>query len=519
MDAVPVGSLSDLLACVAAFGRSLDEAFDPQRFLAEFSARVQRLVPHDRVIIVRREEDGHTCSVFAAYAVRGTLIGNPSHYTTAFSRGDRLAPAELLLTEVFEGNAQVVSDMAEDSRFREHPFGVKIIEAGLRARLSVPFHAGGRLAGAFIVASATAGLYTEAHTAVCRQIADLIGPFIETVVVLHRERRRRERLKAVTALPPLLGASLKVGDVLERLGEAVRPLIDFDIMGLRLRDASGEGFARIGSLRVRDTTGEFERTGVPGGSHPAHPEMATIEDYSVSDRLSRGEPVLIRDAERELDGARNGDRRLIKGGGRSVLAVPLLFGEEVGGCLFFGDRRVNWYDETDVEIAAAIASQVVLAVQHQRLAEEQRRAAVAEEQARTVSIPQGGPERGDPFLELLRPDSRALRGAEGRPEPGGEGGPQPRRWAEGHVHDPHNRRSKDDEHQHQNQHRTRSPTPQRRLHPRYRAHHCRPRARRQNVAQAVERGTHSGEDQQPPALSNTMKGEKLWESLKESCMT
>jgi hypothetical protein len=50
--------LSDLLACVAAFGRSLDDSFDPARFLAEFSARAQRLVPHDRVIIARREDDG-----------------------------------------------------------------------------------------------------------------------------------------------------------------------------------------------------------------------------------------------------------------------------------------------------------------------------------------------------------------------------------------------------------------------------------------------------------------------------
>src|SRR5260370_8423184 len=43
--------LADLLACVAAFGRSLQEKFDPQRFLADFSAHAQRLAPHDRVII------------------------------------------------------------------------------------------------------------------------------------------------------------------------------------------------------------------------------------------------------------------------------------------------------------------------------------------------------------------------------------------------------------------------------------------------------------------------------------
>ena len=60
--------LSDLLACVAAFGRSLDEHFDPARFLTEFSARAQRLVPHDHMLIAVLEDDGQTYSVFAEYA-------------------------------------------------------------------------------------------------------------------------------------------------------------------------------------------------------------------------------------------------------------------------------------------------------------------------------------------------------------------------------------------------------------------------------------------------------------------
>src|SRR6266850_5810485 len=50
--------LADLLACVAAFGRSLDESFDPARFLAEFSASSQRLVPHDHVFIALPENKG-----------------------------------------------------------------------------------------------------------------------------------------------------------------------------------------------------------------------------------------------------------------------------------------------------------------------------------------------------------------------------------------------------------------------------------------------------------------------------
>jgi transcriptional regulator with GAF, ATPase, and Fis domain len=56
----------------------------------------------------------------------------------------------------------------------------------------------------------------------------------------------------------------------------------------------------------------------------------------------------------------------------------------VDGYLFFAKRQPNWYDESDVEMATSIAAQVALALEHQRLAEEQRRLAVAEGQARQL---------------------------------------------------------------------------------------------------------------------------------------
>jgi len=367
MSAMTPDTLSDLLACIAAFGRSLDERFDPARFLAEFSARSQRLVPHDYMLIGLREDDGQTFSLFAEYAGRGGVGGDTRRYTTAFERGGRAATESFALAPVFGGEMEVIADMATDDRFGEaSACRATLGEAGLRARLAVPLVVGGRVRGALVVMSATAGLYTEAHASACREVAELIGPFVETVVVLHRERRRRERLAAATALAPILGASLKVGDVLERLGEAIRPLIDFDTMGLALRAADGPG---------------FERSEIIGVRRPGYATTPAIEDYSTLERVSRGEIILVRDARRELDPRRAGDRYLIESGDRSVLGVPLLFGEQAGGGLFFVTQREHWYDESDVEVGTAIAAALVLAVQHQRLAEHQERLRAAEAKA------------------------------------------------------------------------------------------------------------------------------------------
>src|SRR5207247_789297 len=255
MRAMAPDGLSDLLACVAAFGSSLGQSFDPTGVLAEFSARTQPVVPHDYMLIAVREDDGHTYSVFAEYAVRGSVGCDNKRYTTAFERGGRAAMDSFALAPVFGGEAERVADMASDDRLGDASAGRRTLDLALRA-------------------------------------------------------------------------------------------------------ADGPG---------------FERSGIIGVRRPGYATTPAVEDYSTLERVSRGEIILVRDARRELDPGRAGDRYLIESGDRSVLGVPLLFGEESGGGLFFVTAREHWYDESDVEVGTAIAAALVLAVQHQRLAEHQQR--------------------------------------------------------------------------------------------------------------------------------------------------
>src|SRR5262249_58868015 len=71
-------------------------------------------------------------------------------------------------------------------------------------------------------------------------------------------------------------------------------------------------------------------------------------------------------------------------GYESFLLVPMHFGDEIGGALFFGKHEPYWYDSDDVEVANVVASRLVLAIQHQRLAEEQRRLVSVERRARAL---------------------------------------------------------------------------------------------------------------------------------------
>ena len=363
--------LADLLASLAAISRSMQEEFDPQRFLDQFSDQIRRLIPHDRLVIDLLDEDGRTFTVFAEHATPRLRL-HQDFYTTAFDPQARYVVNEWVMRSVFAGEAMRVDDFPSDPRFASlNPFERKLVETGLRSGLLVPLESGGRAIGALVATTINPHDYGDQHLTALRRVATLIGPLIQSVVLLQRERRRRRRLKALEGLTRALGGSLNVRDIFMRLADAVRPALDFETMGVALLTTSGRDLEMLAEV-------DYAPDGVET------PSRIPLEDFSFSARIRAGDSALIHDAPVELDPARPGDRLIIDGGGRSLLIVPMMFGEQAGGGLYFGKRRPNWFDRLDVEVAAAVAAQVVLAVQHQRLAEEQRRLASAETHAKRL---------------------------------------------------------------------------------------------------------------------------------------
>src|SRR5215475_8989187 len=111
-------ALADLVASLAALGRSMQEKFDPQRFLAEFSAKIQRLVPHDRLVLDYLDDDGRTFTVFAEHAAPDLTL-HEEHYTTTLNPAGRYVVAEWAIRGVFAGQPMRIDDFRTDSRFAQ----------------------------------------------------------------------------------------------------------------------------------------------------------------------------------------------------------------------------------------------------------------------------------------------------------------------------------------------------------------------------------------------------------------
>jgi transcriptional regulator with GAF, ATPase, and Fis domain len=353
----------ELLGAFAVIERALEGEFLPSAFLRDLAAAVQPVVPHDRLALVYLDDDRQAFSVFAEH---GSPLWLPDgdHYTTDSNHVARFPVVGPSLASALEGTGTRIPDLAaEPGPAPDPPL------AGLRSAVLAPLRAGSRVVGAVLAASREPASYREDHLRRAEALGRLLGPFVEMMARLHQDVRRRQRLRRFPGITHALGTNLDVREILMPLGEAIRPALDFDDMGVVLLTLGSREFLAFGAV----------------GSTPAGPaERLYLKDFSCAATLEAGHPVIIRDGARELDPRYAADRVALAGGLQSALMVPMSFGDELGGALFFAKREAHWYDALDAEIGMAVASQIVLGIQHQRLAEEQRRLASVERRARTL---------------------------------------------------------------------------------------------------------------------------------------
>src|SRR6266850_5039588 len=274
--------LGSIVGAAAARARAMMPEFDPGGCLEDLSGQLQGSIPHDRVTVLYLDEGGRTFSVFAEHVARDAPRGD-GRYTLSLARASRYPIAEAVSSRVFAGQAEFVRDAQSDARCMAGTAVPRVSQAGLRAWMALPLMGVERVIGALIVGDTVPDIYTDARLATGRQIADVIGPVIENIVLVHTERRRHQRLRVVPQVARVLGTSLNVAEIFDRLAAAVRPVLDFDIMATYLMESDG-----------------MKRWLLAVEGRPVRADER-FEDFSFAARLLAGESVLMRECERELD--------------------------------------------------------------------------------------------------------------------------------------------------------------------------------------------------------------------------
>jgi transcriptional regulator with GAF, ATPase, and Fis domain len=243
-----------------------------------------------------------------------------------------------------------------------HAMAERLAMYGVEYLLLVPMPAAGG-GGVLWLGKRGADAFTAEQVAPFEQVAATLAAADRTE---PRDLRlaRLGRIDAVDRILPLIAGSLDVRDVFHRISEVARTVVAHDGATITLLE---EDLAHARLYALDGMTSD----GVPQTFATNYaPVFNQHFQYAIHDDL--------------LASPNERDRPTAKAGLRSALRVPLRFNGRVGGTIEFSSLVVQKYQEADVPVARRIADCVALALSHQRMAEEARRAAALKERSQNL---------------------------------------------------------------------------------------------------------------------------------------
>ena len=358
-----------ILSSLTALGRAMTADYAPRTFLAEFSRAVRAFLPHDRMVVIVYGADLRTYSVFAEHIGARASV-HDSQYTSAYDPAARHEMKPWATERVRTGDPLRFGDIQAEPLINQGSAPEKrLADMGFRSMLVYPIRQNGAIVAAVSVSSLTPNAYGEEEERRLGALLDAAGPFFSSAIARVRERWRRDRLAQVERLSRQLAKTLDPRASFSSFATLLRPLLDYDHMGIGLLSTDG---TRVEILATTQDLRDGLRPEETGRTSSPHDGVHTLE-YSFDSRLRAGECVIVREAAAELDPKFQGDALLLASRMSSLMFVPIFLGERFGGALHVGKSRISWYDDADAEFGRAVALYLSLAIQHHRLATEEKR--------------------------------------------------------------------------------------------------------------------------------------------------
>ncbi len=265
------------------------------------------------------------------------------------------SPAEALLRSQ---QPILTLNAAEDENWRALGLTNVALAASLKDSALMPLVYEGRVIG-YLQAShhrRAAAAFTDSELRLMRIAADQAAAIIENAVLLDHTRRRARRAEVVRRISELSFSALKSGEMLRLSTQELVNLLNADAGAVFLLD-EGRGELRLQSESLVGAHIDLPPLGMES---PAYRQTATGTHRAfLSGRLSI-------------------DRRPISfyhpwGSAlnmESVLSVPLKVYEKTFGEWLLASRKIEAFDEYDLQVAATAAGQVAAALERARLASQ-----------------------------------------------------------------------------------------------------------------------------------------------------
>jgi sigma-B regulation protein RsbU (phosphoserine phosphatase) len=240
----------------------------------------------------------------------------------------------------------------------------------VRSELAVPLVVKNKVIGVLDIQSETPAYFTNEHRRLLELVASRMAIAIENARLYTRVSRQAQTLAVLNEISREITSILDPDDLLERIGQLLKRVIDFHMFTILLWNARTQLFEHRFSSRF--------------GERVTRERTVALGEGLIGTAAQLREPVLAPDVRK--------DPRYVEANPevRSELSVPLVYKGEVIGVLDLEHTRVNYYNEDHQRTLSTLASQVAISIAnarlYQRIHEEEQRMERDLEMARQVQL-------------------------------------------------------------------------------------------------------------------------------------
>jgi sigma-B regulation protein RsbU (phosphoserine phosphatase) len=324
---LPGELLADLLALVGEIGAVLD----PDELFPTIAHKLRRIVDYRILDIFVPDAAGFLVPAH----VEGYEVGEAGRFR--LRPGEGIVGAAALAREVV-----FVPDVSRDARYVS-------FFPGVVAELALPLVHQDRLVGVLNIEGPSAEPFTPAARTALQVLASHLAVAIENATLYRETRWYAGLLATLHEIGKETSSILDLDELLQRLAEIVRRVVDYETFGILLLDEERQELV----LRKAVNFGAgVERTRLKVSEGLCGAAVRTREPVRVGD--VRADPRYVG----------------LVAETRSELVVPLVHKDRVIGVLDLESPRLDRFSERDVKVLTPLASQLAVAIENARLYDE-----------------------------------------------------------------------------------------------------------------------------------------------------
>ncbi len=217
----------------------------------------------------------------------------------------------------------------------------------VKSELAVPLIAKNRLIGVMDLESTEPDYFTEEHLRVLTLTASRIAQAIENARLYARVSRQAQTLEVQNEIAVELASILELGPLLERVGQLLRRLIDYQMFSIMLLDEKGETLITRYAWRFGYSHAPLRR--IPANTGLVGAAVREWRFINVPD-VTKDPRYLPMNEET-----------------RSELVAPLFYKGRIIGVLDLEHTRPQFFTEEHERILTTLAAQVAIAIENANL--------------------------------------------------------------------------------------------------------------------------------------------------------